>query len=60
MCVCIYTIYIIYIYIYIYIYIFIYIYIIGQYSRDKILADWDEGLFTRMGHYLCYKIKGGC
>ena len=24
----------------------------GQFSRTKNLADWDEGLFTRMGHYL--------
>ena len=26
--------------------------LIGQFSRTKNLADWDEGLFTRMGHYL--------
>ena len=44
----------------------------GQSSRTKNLADCDEGLFTRMGHYLflskvvlipsekqniCYKVK---
>ena len=24
----------------------------GQFSRTKNLADWDEGLFTRMGYFL--------
>ena len=26
--------------------------LMGQFSRTKNLADWDEGLFTRMSHYL--------
>ena len=26
--------------------------LMGQFSRTKNLADWDEGLFTRMDHYL--------
>ena len=51
-------------YIYIYIYIRsldVHLYIcsvhwcvclMGQFTRTKNLADWDEGLFTRMDHYL--------
>ena len=55
-------IYIIYIHIYIYIssldahlYICLVhwcVCLMGQFSRTKNLADWDEGLFTRMSHYL--------
>ena len=36
-----------------YIYITLYImYCMGQFSRTKNLADWDKGLFTRMGYFL--------
>ena len=49
-----------YIYIYIYtnilyyiiLHYIIYMYYMGQFSRSKNLADWDEGLFTRMGYFL--------
>ena len=27
-------------------------YCMGQFSRTKNLADWDKGLFTRMGYFL--------
>ena len=30
----------------------LYVYCLGQFARTKNLADWDEGLFTRMGYFL--------
>ena len=29
-------------------------YLMRQFSRTKILADWEEGLFTQIGHYLSF------
>ena len=26
--------------------------LMGEFSRIKNLVDWDEGLFTRMGHFI--------
>ena len=30
----------------------LYMYCMGQFSRTKNLADWDQGQFTRMGYFL--------
>ena len=52
MCVYIYIILYYIILYYIILYYIIYMYYMGQFSRTKNLADWDEGLFTRMGYFL--------